>query len=750
MRLGLLLAVPGAVLVAALARTGPPPPRDDAAPAAEFSAGRALATIRELAGDGAPRPVGSDANRRAADLLVARLRALGLDTSVQQAFGCGRYGTCALVRNVVARIGTPAPGRRAVLVAAHHDSVGAGPGVSDDLSGVGAIVEVARALAAGPPPARPVILLVTDGEEAALVGAAAFLAASPAARDVGAVVNLEARGTSGPSILFRTSGAPRWLPAALAALPRPVTTSVAPAVYELLPNDTDLTAFEAAGLPGVDLAFAGGAVRYHTPRDDVLHLDPGSLQHQGENALALVRALATADLEETGAPVPRAWLDVLSVGVVSWRWPREVALAAAVLALLAGVAAVRREARPLRAALLGLAAAAAGPLLAALAAAGLVLPLRAAGVLPRPFVAHPGAIEGAAWLAGLAGALLAPALLGRRAGRAGLVAGSAILFAALAAALALALPLATPLAVVPAAGFAAAEALRAAGRPARPERLAGVLPAGGAAVAAAPLVVLLPSILGVFAVPVTALLVALALGPATAAARDAGTLRLRPGALALAAAALLAALQAARPHATADAPEKLTFTFHEEAGAARWLAEAEHDGALPAALRALAPFGAARSPPFPWAPLRPAFSAPAPAAGLPAPRAEVLAVVVRDGTRRVRARLSSPRGAPTVALLLPPSARVRAASLDGIPLDDPPRLALWFWGGHRLVACLTTPPAGVIVDLTFEGEAPVTASLADQSRGLPPAGAALAAARPATAVPFWDGDGTAVTARVRL
>jgi hypothetical protein len=748
-RLAPLLALPAAVGLAVLVRTAPPAPRGAGAPASEFSAERALATVRALADDGAPRPVGSAADRRAADQVFARLGALGLETSIQETFACGPYGTCATVRNVVARLGAPAPGRRAVLVSAHHDSVGAGPGASDDLSGVAAVVEVARALAAGPPPPRPVIFLVTDGEEAALVGASAFLSGSPLAREVGAVVNLEARGTTGPSILFRASGAPPWLPRALAALPRPVTTSVAPAIYALLPNDTDLTAFERAGVPGVDLAFADGAVRYHTPRDDVFHLDPASLQHQGENALALVSALSDAALEDA-RPTPRAWFDVLSATVVSWRWPREVALAAALLALVAAVGLVRREPRPLRAIAFGLATALAGPLLAALAAAALAVALRGAGLLPRPFVAHPAAIEAAGWLAGLGGALLAPALLGRRAGRPGLLAGSALLFAALAAALALTLPLATPVAVVPAVAFALAEGLRAARPPGRSDRVAAALPALAAALALAPLVVLLPAILGVLAVPMTALLVALALGPAVAAAEGADVLGVRPSLAALGAAALLAAVQATRPHATVDAPEKLTFTFHEDRSGARWLAEAEHDGALTAALRAAAAFHAPRRPPFPWTPLRPAFTAPAPAAGLPPPRAEVLSVEARDGVRRVGVRLSSPRGARTVALFLPPAARLRAASVAGVPLATPPPLALWFFGGHRLVACVTTPAAGVTVELVLEGEAAVTAVLADQSPGLPPSGAALAAARPSTAVPFWDGDTTVATTDVRL
>src|SRR5690606_41038472 len=47
--------------------------------------------------------------------------------------------------------------------------------ICDDLAGVAAILEAARALLAGAPTANPVVLLFTDGEEAGLLGARAFL-----------------------------------------------------------------------------------------------------------------------------------------------------------------------------------------------------------------------------------------------------------------------------------------------------------------------------------------------------------------------------------------------------------------------------------------------------------------------------------------------------------------------------------------------------------------------------------------------
>ncbi len=759
-RLTASLAVPATIALLALARSRPPPPRPEGAPATEFSAGRALVDVRVLAGSGAARPVGSAEDARAVGTIVARLRALGLAPEIQEVFACGVYGTCATVRNVFARLDAGEPGRRSVLVVAHHDSVDAGPGAADDAASVAALLEIARALVAGPRPARPVAFLFTDGEEAALVGASAFVDRHPAAAEVGAVVNLEARGTSGPSILFDTSGAPPWIGGALAALPRPVTSSLASAVYDLLPNDTDLTVFDRAGLPGVNLAFAFGAVRYHTPRDDVAHLDPASLQHQGENALALVRSIAAQELER-GGRTERAWFDVLSVGVVSWPFPRGVALVAALAALLAAWSAARREPAPLRAAAWGVASALAAPLLAGTATTLLLLGLRAAGAVPRPFLANALPLEAAACAAGGGGALLAAALLARRAGPGGLLAGAALATGGLSAALAVALPLATPLAAPPALAFGLAAALRRRTEPDGVVVLAlALLPAAIAAVVAAPVAFLLPSILGAPAAAVSAIVVAALVFPAVAvahAAPGAGSRgpersrsqRLVPAGAAFSLATLLAAVQVAIPHATADAPERLTFAFHEESGVARWLAEAEHD-ALPAAVRDAVPFPSRRAVPFPWQPWRHSFAAPAPPLGLPPPRLEVLSSEADGGGRRVRARLSSPRGAPVVLLLLPPSARLVAATVAGVEVPVPPPRALARSGGYRLVGSMTAPPEGVLVELALSGDGRIEVVVVDRSRGLPDTGAPLVAARPDTAVPSGEGDVTVATARPRL
>lgn len=746
-RLAIALGAVAAVAAAVGLRLVPPAPRPVSAPPAEFSAERALAIVRDLAGDGVPRPVGTEAGAKAADRLREQLEGRGFRAEVQALFACGVYGACARVRNVVGRLG--APGDKAVLLVAHHDSVGAGPGAADDASGVAAVLEVARALSAGPAPARPIIALLTDSEETGLVGATAFMEKHPWAREVGAIVNVEARGTEGASLVFDTAGDPTWLLPVLRRIPRPIASSLASTIYDLMPNDTDLTALERSGVPGVNLAFAHGAVRYHTPLDDVRHLDASSVQHQGESLLALARALAGEDLDGAGRR-PMAFFDVLGAGIVAWpvRAALPLSIAAALAVIAAAVLLLRLDGGRPAAAAWGSAAALAAPLLAAAAALGAWLAL-GHGALPRVFVAHPGPFVGCCWMLGVGAALLSAAVAARRAGRAGLFAGAAAVWAALGVTIAATLPGAAHVATVPAfacglAGLACALTRLRAGW-----LVAALVPAVAGGLVLFPAALLLPVMLGTPSCALVSALVALVAFPlAPLVPALAGPARLVPALAALAAAFVLAGIAAAVPHATEDSPERLAIAFHEEDGKARFLVEAEHD-ALPPAMRALAPFPARRAQSFAWAPYRPAFIAPAEPAGLAPPRLDVLSAREEGGVRSIRARIRSPRGAPVIMLLLPPSADVAAFAIDGVPVPPTAEKARRWFGGHRLYATLTAPPEGVEIEVSLRG-APVEAVLVDESRSLSPAAAKLAAARPRTATTSHDGDLTIASAPVRL
>ncbi|SCL20324.1 Zn-dependent amino-or carboxypeptidase, M28 family [Micromonospora nigra] len=284
-----------------------PAPRPADAPAGEFSAGRAYAHVEVVAAR--PHPAGSPANDQVRAHLEQVLRGLGLETTVQdtvaeeagQLSGAAGGATLARVRNVVARLpGTDPTGK--VFLVAHYDSVQSGPGGNDDGAGTGAILEVARALTEGPRPRNDVVFVFTDAEEACLCGASAFASEHPLAADGGVVLNLEARGTTGPVIMFETSRNNAALVAAFGrAAPHPVGTSFAVEVYRALPNDTDFTAFLGAGFLGLNSAYLDGGAIYHTPLDTPAAMDRASLQHHGDNTLGLAREFGGMDLADLRA-----------------------------------------------------------------------------------------------------------------------------------------------------------------------------------------------------------------------------------------------------------------------------------------------------------------------------------------------------------------------------------------------------------------------------------------------------------------
>ncbi len=730
-------------------RDRPPDPRPADAPPGEFSAVRAQAYLRGIVADGAPRPAGSEAGALAVERISAQLRALGYAPAIQDAFDCGLYGMCARVRNVVARLEGTAGGR-AVLLVAHHDSVSAGPGAADDASGVAAILEIARALRSGPPTDRPVIFLLDDAEEGGLIGASAFARQHPWAPQVGAVVNLEARGTSGASLMFETSGANDGIAAALRALPRPRTSSLFAAVYALLPNDTDLTVFKRLGVPGMNFAFIGNAQLYHTARDDLAHLSAASLQHQGENALAAVGALARSDLERS-AGWDAVFFDVLGLAVVAW--PVWAALPLAALALLATLCALarlrRRDGLTHRAVAWGLAAFAATGLVAAILGVALRVAAVGPGLEAGLFAAQPPAFVAATWLAGLGGATATALTASRRATPAGLWAGTALGWALLAVAVSALLPGASHLFAVPAlvAGLAGLTwALSSSRREAW--SLAAILaPAAAAALLLFPVAWMLPDAAGSHAAPLSAALIGLV---AAALAPLLARQPVRPRRLvaAVAGAAFLTTGAAAIAVLRGSTEQRMSIYFHEEGHAARWLVDTEARS-LPEPMRQLAPFSAQRTVLLPWAAYRRGFSATAAPLGLPPPTLEVLERrTLADGKRVVRARIASPRGAPAVVLALPAAARVESVVIGGTKVAPPPGAFRRFFQGWQTYGCLTVPREGVEAQIESATGEPVEAVLLDRSSGLPPAGAALQEARPQDATP--DGDVTVVSARVKL
>lgn len=271
-----------------------PPACETSDRADQFSCDRAMAHIRSIASQ--PHPAGWTADTQARDYLVNQLEQMGLSVRVQKARIRPAIVWAPFAYNIIARL----PGTHrgpALMLACHYDSVMRGPGACDDGLAVGALVETMRALKAGPPLRNDVILLITDAEEWGMRGAEGFVDSDPVAREIGLVLNFDARGTDGPSIMFQTSdGNADMIGAFASTAPYPVATSFAGDVYRRMPNNTDFTIFSDAGMKGLNFAFIGNYAYYHTPGDNLEHLDRRTLAHTGSYALSLSRKFGNFDL----------------------------------------------------------------------------------------------------------------------------------------------------------------------------------------------------------------------------------------------------------------------------------------------------------------------------------------------------------------------------------------------------------------------------------------------------------------------
>jgi hypothetical protein len=738
-------------------------------PVGEFSAARALQDLHDLLREEQPHPLGSAAAARLRTRIVQRLEQLGIEPELQAgALICNRWGRCGVPVNIVARLPgnedaadahahDPAPADAdadadAVLLAAHYDSVPAGPGASDDAASVAAVIEVARALRSRPPTRHPIVLLIDEGEEAGLLGAQLFVSRHRYARFITSAVNLDARGTTGSSLLFETGSDNDWLIGLLAhARSRVLSNSVYYSAYRLTPHDTDFTVFRAAGWQGFNFAYIGGVARYHTPLDDLAHADARSLGQQGACALAAVRALADADV--VGHPAGEAaYFDLYGRAIV--RIPVAVLRPAAwftlALLLLATARLVRQGALRSSALLWGGAAMLACCLLGLCGSEAALALLRAAHALPPTgggsFIAQPGPAQVLfVALAGLLLALLA-VLAQALAGFWGLWAASALAAGTLAALLSVWLPGASYLPWLPSLGGLAVMLLplQVLRERAWARDCAALLLLVCSLTLLLPLCVPLYLALGVAALPVLCVILVCALPWLALLLMQAGaTARALfvAGAVAGLVIGMLAAL--AVPAYTREQPERLNIRYELDAtsGLAFW-AVIPDSTRLPPELRAAAPFARIPAPSAAWL-AQPAYRTPAPLLPLPAPSLSVLSSRRTASGWHLQLQIASVRGAPELLLIFPPEAAVRQVQVAKQPW---PTAKLP--GGGSFLDFLGTRPEGLRLEL--ESDAPAfELVLQDQDYGLPEQGRFLERARPATTTPSQNGDVTIVSTRVR-
>jgi hypothetical protein len=687
-------------------------------------------SLRQILGGDVPHPVGSAAHDAVRDRVAAAFRSLGYQTTMQQRFTCNAYAVCAPVTNILARL--PAEARADTLVvAAHYDSVGAGPGASDDGIGVASLVETARAIR-NEQFRNSILFLVTDGEEPGLLGAEAFVADRELSRTAAAVINVDNRGTSGRSYLFETSRNNQWLlPIVQHALPWPATTSLYFDIYEILPNDTDMTVFKRAGLRGLNFGNIGNVGHYHTPLDNLANVTPSTVQDHGDHILAMTRALGDADLRQS-APHNAVYFDVLSLFLVWWPQPWTAWMSAgALLALLAAAAIRLRDggttAGAITAGVISFLVSIVVTVLLA-AAASWIATLRAAGAV---WLAQPGPSIAAMWLIGFAVPIALASLLRRWVGFDGLFIGSAICWCAIAVALTIVLPGGSYIAVLTAIAFAVAATVRATtghGEAGGPIACAIV-----SALLIFPLALVFYDAIGNPALLLISLLTALVATTFAPLVSAASPRRAIASAM-LVTAAVCVVMQILISPTTSESPRRLNVHYVDDNGRAFW----ETDSPLSFVRTPATPYEWLRRPPR-------VFRSGAQQTTIAAPKMRVLSAT----PGRFKMRIRSSRGAPRVALYFhAPS--FQTLLVNGSPLPPQTQRFRDFLapGWHRAVV---RGAQEIDVEILLKRDEPIDAIVVDTSPGLPPAGAALVAARDeSVAVPTDDGDTTTVMRRVRI
>ena len=266
----------------------------------EFSINNALAHLKEISKT--THYTGSEDHIKVQNYIVNELKKLGLQPEIQQQVSINNKWRAATNNaNIIATIKGSEIGKSLVLLSHYDSNPHSSLGASDAGSGVVTILESVRAfLAKNKTPKNDIHIVITDAEELGLLGAKAFVDKHPLAKNVGLVLNFEARGSGGPSyMLMETNGKnSKLLTEFIKANPTyPAANSLMYSIYKMLPNDTDLTVFRENGnINGFNFAFIGDHFDYHTAQDSYERLDRETLLHQADYLMTTLNYFANSDL----------------------------------------------------------------------------------------------------------------------------------------------------------------------------------------------------------------------------------------------------------------------------------------------------------------------------------------------------------------------------------------------------------------------------------------------------------------------
>lgn len=305
------------VVLLALAAAAAPAQGQTCPAAADITRGAmgALADIRYLADDAlAGRLAGSPGERCAGEYIAgefakAKLRPAGDNgtffQSLSLASALNPHAPGGTGRNVLAALdGTDARLKDEwIVIGAHYDHLGEGGssslapgekaihnGADDNASGVSVVLSAARALAAGPRPARSVLFMAFTGEESGLLGSTYFVGHPTIAGRMTAMINLDMVGRlgAGPLIVYGVDTAEQWRTVVEPAATR---AGIAIATRGEGYGPSDHTAFYTKDIPVLHL-FTNTHGDYHKPTDDVDKIDGAGLEKVTRMVVEIASAVA--------------------------------------------------------------------------------------------------------------------------------------------------------------------------------------------------------------------------------------------------------------------------------------------------------------------------------------------------------------------------------------------------------------------------------------------------------------------------
>jgi hypothetical protein len=215
-----------------------------------------------------------------------------------------KWGEMTL-RNVVGILPGTADG--CVIVGAHYDHLGRDAkgnvysGADDNASGVAALCEIARILAAGPARERSVIFVAFSGEEEGLLGSQ-WYADHPVVplESTIAMINLDTVGRmESRRLLVLSASSAIELPDALRGINLEYDFDLA--IPEKGPFGSDQVSFLSKGVPSVHI-FTGPNADYHRITDTAAKINYEGLRETAAFAAEMARYLADRDRRLTFVP----------------------------------------------------------------------------------------------------------------------------------------------------------------------------------------------------------------------------------------------------------------------------------------------------------------------------------------------------------------------------------------------------------------------------------------------------------------